>query len=613
MNSVQTSAGVVTLWLMSAVLALGAAEADPQYAAYLAGVQEKLPGKGTATFDGAALADFRLLGQGEKAQYSFVQVEGQPFVRAIRVKVAGRTDPAYQVQALTPKTTVPVKKGDRLLAVLNVRCPEAPDGAVGAFRASIQVSGPPWTGFGSAMVTAGKEWRRVYLPGQAAGDFAAGGYELTLHFGLQSQTLELGGLALLNLGADADPAKLPFTQITYPGQEPDAPWRKAAAERIDKNRKGELTVRVVDANGKPVTGAKVHVQMQRHAYGFGTFLEYRETIGSGPNSDKLREWTLKLFNRCTTPIYWADWGWANPTSRKGYLEAAKWAHDNKLTTRGHCIIYPDWKHIPAAFRPLEKDPLALRKRLLEQVAEVTDATRQFSFSEYDVCNELRDLKAVPDLLGKDAVAEWFKVAREHAPNSRMAINENTILTHGGVTQAEQDNYAGWIQYLIDQGQGPDVIGMQGHFDEAVTAPETVIRILDRFAKFGKAIQITEFDLITRDEQGQARYTRDFLTAIFSHPATDAFTMWGFWEGKMWQPPGAMIRKDWTLKPNGQAWMDLVLKEWWTDVTATTGPDGSCTSRGFLGDYKITATVGGKEKSTQVKLTKPVTAAVLTLD
>ena len=180
------------------------------------------------------------------------------------------------------------------------------------------------------------------------------------------------------------------------------------------------------------------------------------------------------------------------------------------------------------------------------------------------------------------MAEWFKVAREHAPNSRMAINENTILTRGGVTQAEQDNYAEWIQYLIDQGQGPDVIGMQGHFGEAVTGPETVLRILDRFAKFGKAIQITEFDLITRDEQGQARYTRDFLTAVFSHPATDAFTMWGFWEGKMWQPPGAMIRKDWTLKPNGQAWMDLVLKEWWTD---------------------------GKEKSTVVKLTKPSVTTV----
>ena len=154
-----------------------------------------------------------------------------------------------------------------------------------------------------------------------------------------------------------------------------------------------------------------------------------------------------------------------------------------------------------------------------------------------------------------------------APETHLALNENTILTRGGDTQSEQDIYAGWIQYLIDQGQGPDVIGMQGHFDSNVTDPVRVLEILDRFAKFGKPIQITEFDLPIRDEDGQARYTRDFLTTIFSHPAIEAFTMWGFWEGQMWQPPGALLRKDFTPKPNGQAFMDLVLKQWWTDVTA----------------------------------------------
>jgi hypothetical protein len=75
----------------------------------------------------------------------------------------------------------------------------------------------------------------------------------------------------------------------------------------------------------------------------------------------------------------------------------------------------------------------------------------------------------------------------------------------------------------------------------------------------------------------------------------------------------MMRKDWTLKPNGQAWMDLVLKQWWTDTRIATGPDGSCAERGFLGDYKITATAGGREKSTLVKLAKPGTRALITMD
>jgi len=82
---------------------------------------------------------------------------------------------------------------------------------------------------------------------------------------------------------------------------------------------------------------------------------------------------------------------------------------------------------------------------------------------------------------------------------------------------------------------------------------------------------------------------------------------------MGQPPAAMIRKDWTLKPNAQAWMDLVLKQWWTDTTLATGPDGSCATRGFLGDYKITVTVNGREKSILMKLAKPATSAVITME
>jgi endo-1,4-beta-xylanase len=575
--------------------------------------EEKLPVEGRAVFDAGKLSAFRLAGRGSKADISVVSVAGQPFSRAFRVHVAAKLPKAWDVQILTPPSTVPLKKGEHVLATLCARCVESPEG-VGGFAAFIQAGGSKWIGIGSTDVIAGKEWTRIYIHARAAQDFGAGEYELTLHLGSQIQTLEIGGIAMLNLGPNVDAGKLPCTPIRYAGQEPDAPWRAAAAARIEKHRKGDLTVRVADRDGKPVAGAKVHVRMQRHAYGFGTFLEYDGITGSGPDAEKLRAWTLKMFNRSTTPIYWADWGWANPWIRRRYLACAKWAADNKLTTRGHCIIYPGWAFLPGFVKPLAKDPPALRKRLLEQVVEVTEATKQFHFSEYDVTNELRVLTEITDILGKDAVAEWFKVARQHVrAGTRLAINENTILTHGSATSAEQDVYAQWITYLNNRGQGPDVIGMQGHFGSTVTPPETVVRILDRFARFGKPIQVTEFDLPTADEKGQAQYTRDFLTAVFSHPSTEAFTMWGFWEGKMWNPPGALIRKDWTVKPNGQAWMDLVLKQWWTDGTAVTGRDGSCTTRGFLGDYKVTVTVGGKEKSAFLQLAAPAARTVLVLD
>ncbi|MDO8942927.1 MAG: hypothetical protein Q7U75_07060, partial [Desulfobacterales bacterium] len=66
----------------------------------------------------------------------------------------------------------------------------------------------------------------------------------------------------------------------------------------------------------------------------------------------------------------------------------------------------------------------------------------------------------------------------------------------------------------------------------------------------------------------------------------SFLMWGFWEGRHWIPDAAMLRRDWSEKPNYQAWRDLVFKEWWTDVEGRTDARGRFTASGFLGAYQI---------------------------
>jgi hypothetical protein len=50
-------------------------------------------------------------------------------------------------------------------------------------------------------------------------------------------------------------------------------------------------------------------------------------------------------------------------------------------------------------------------------------------------------------------------------------------------------------------------------------------------------------------------------------------------------------------------MDLVLKEWWTDVTGKTDAQGVFATRGFLGDYEISVGITGGPKTKKVKLTK----------
>jgi hypothetical protein len=125
--------------------------------------------------------------------------------------------------------------------------------------------------------------------------------------------------------------------------------------------------------------------------------------------------------------------------------------------------------------------------------------------------------------------------------------------------------------------------------------------LNRFAKLGLQLEITEFDYSGVDEAMQAAFTRDYLTICFSHPKVVSFLFWGFWEGSHWQPDRALFNKDWSIKPNGQAYKDLVFGKWWTDESLKTDAQGSINTRGFLGDYTLTITAKGKTMTRTLSL------------
>jgi len=103
-----------------------------------------------------------------------------------------------------------------------------------------------------------------------------------------------------------------------------------------------------------------------------------------------------------------------------------------------------------------------------------------------------------------------------------------------------------------------------------------------------------------------------MTITFSHPHVNGIVMWGFWAGKHWKPEAALYRKDWSIKPAGKAWDDLVLNQWWTRETVRTDPAGHCTVRGFLGEYKITAKEGKREATTSVALSADGESCTVTL-
>lgn len=164
------------------------------------------------------------------------------------------------------------------------------------------------------------------------------------------------------------------------------------------------------------------------------------------------------------------------------------------------------------------------------------------------------------------------------------MNEGQVLS--GI---RTDAYEDVIRYLIQHDAPPDGPGFRGHFSRRhLPAPKRLHATFDRFARLIPSLQLTELDVqVGRDEQLQADYLRDVMTVAFSHPAFQGIVMWGFWEGHHWKPDAALYRRDWSIRPAGQVWLDLVKKKWWTNRSGTTDAQGRFATHGFLGEYVVT--------------------------
>jgi GH35 family endo-1,4-beta-xylanase len=393
----------------------------------------------------------------------------------------------------------------------------------------------------------------------------------------------------------------------YPGYEANAPWRAEAAARIDAIRKADFNIHVTDATGRPLSGATVAVALQQHEFGFGSAVTASRLRDTNPAHAVYKEKVEQLFNVATIEnnLKWPAWigEWGSGFTQAGALAAVDWLLDNDISVRGHNIIWPGYSKQPNGVKqildgaPLDASEQATLRTTIDN--RIDDIASRFAgkLSAWDVVNEPWDNHDVMDNLpeGNAAMAAWFERVRANDPTAVLYLNEYNILSTGGATNtAKQQFYYDTLVSLKNSGAPLGGIGFQGHFNETnLSGPEQVWEILDRFAALGLDMQITEFDFGTENEQLQAAYTRDFLTAIFAHEGMDDFVMWGFWENAHWRPDAAMFRSDWSIKPNGEAYLDLVFDEWWTDESLASDAQGLAALRGFKGKYLVTVTLNGE--------------------
>lgn len=405
---------------------------------------------------------------------------------------------------------------------------------------------------------------------------------------------------------------------TEPGQEL---WQGADA-RIEQHRKADVVVRVVDAAGRPLPGAELHVEQTRHEFLFGCniFLwNSPEHQGRHPMAPELqqayRDRFAALLNYATLPFYW--WAYEPVRGKPNHdytMQAAEWCREHGIETKGHPLA---WNHNDAEWWP--KDPDALFQL---QIERITDCVERFrgKIDRWDVVNEAAHydrpnfIAQAPKMTGAwrhigqyEFTRRCFVAARKANPDAVLLINDYRT----------DPAYEKVIEQLVDA-QGKrlyDVIGIQSHMHGGTWSNERIWEVCNRFARFGVPLHFTETTILSgqrgwegpkgapwvstpEGEQWQAREVVRFYTMLFSHPAVEAITWWDFADLYSWkQAPAGFLRRDMSPKPAYDELLRLVKGRWWTKATLHTDDAGTARLRGFRGQYRVEVLRDGRPVAT----------------
>ena len=431
--------------------------------------------------------------------------------------------------------------------------------------------------------------------------YASGGSAVHFVVGQQAGEVEIADARLESFGVD--PMKMPaeINISLYGIQAHNDEWRKAANERIAKYRMGGIEILVVDAGGKPVSNASVHLEQTSHAFKFGTAIADVPLRDQSESGEKYRKNLLKLFNYVVLENQ-LKWSKYYEDHYEIAAEMLEWCQSKGIPVRGHNLFWPAYKWLPDDVAKLRGQ--SMRDAVKSHIQKYVGLTKG-KLKVWDVVNEAVANHEVQDEAGRDLLAKAFEWAHETDPKVLLCYNEDQIFHMNGGTKGENDVRVDEVlNYLLKEQKAPvNVLGIQAHMGPPLVPATLLIENLNHWATYGLPMEITEFDAGIQDDKAHAIYFDEFLTAIFSHPKVNSFVMWGFWEGAHWRADegAALFRKDWSERPTVGVFDRLIHKTWWTNTTGKTRQQGIFSTRAFLGNYKITVTKGGRTAEAHTKI------------
>jgi endo-1,4-beta-xylanase len=384
-----------------------------------------------------------------------------------------------------------------------------------------------------------------------------------------------------------------------------------------KHRIGEVTLTVREPDGSPAAGRLVTVAQQRHAFAFGNIgFDFVSLVGGpGPANfgggeqvrlDALADAFLGLFNTATLPFYWGGYEpRRGETDERRLTATARWLAERGITVKGHPLVWhtvqPDWllglglDEVEALIRARIRDLVGGYAGMIDVWDAINEAVIMPVFANGD--NAITPLAWDRGRIAMVRMA--FEEARAANPGATLVLNDFDL----------SSAYEILIEGVLEAGIKIDAIGLQTHMHQGYRGEEYMARTLDRFARFGLPLHMTETTLLSghlmppeiedlndyqipswpstpEGEQRQAEEIVRHYRSLVAHPAVQSINYWGITDDGAWLgAPVGLLRADGSRKPSYAALHELIKGEWWLPPTPMrTAADGTVTVRGFLGDY-----------------------------
>jgi len=551
------------------------------------------------------------------------EVENMPF-RVFRRHLIRQPGSTPQSDMLRIQNRDPVLAGETVMLVFYARGEKSPqslddgEGPViqGVLRGPIDlpVNEPvrwQWNDPGRQQFPR-EAWTRFEVPARWAAprDMQPGELSFEIWMGHKAQRIDIGGLALITF-QNADRDALPRPVFRYRGDEAEAAWRQDAQDRIRQHRTGVIRFKVEDGEGNPLPGASVSLEMQRHAFHFGTAIDFltwhgRTRLARPFNENDLLQYrtrSMSYFNRVVVDDVFRWQVWESARSVEGFKplldELLRYYHTRGVSVGAGPLWMPGSQNLP---QPAPGNVAgALLASIRERVLIADSLVRDWSVVRETAGNR-EQLKE----LGPEILLSALREVNTSDGDARLWIEEVDIrhaILNGAFLDHNIPANHGWPGWLKDQ-KAP-LFGLSAHAAGGLLrdfSPEQWWRIFDAFqSRFQLPLRFTRLHIPLQDPEDpvqqhvQLQHFRDSLLTLFAHPAVEGVDFSGFWASAHSVPASAFWDADWNTTPLGEQYLDLVYREWWSRESGVADENGIVSLPAFHGTHQIILRHGGLER------------------